>query len=210
MKGHHDLPLSFWVTHWIRFICMIVLVVSGFYIAQPFIMPDPNLTAPVNFLQAELRFWHVLLGMVLLGATLFKTYLFFFSKGAEIERKSFVDVLSAKQWTSRIIFYLTLGGKVKDSGLYNPLQFVAYLGVYIALYGIIITGFVLFMHCYHNGMMSVVYPLFRPIESLMGGIANVRWIHHMLTWVFLIFLPVHIYMASMKYLFKNSYAKAHS
>ncbi|RDU69558.1 Ni/Fe-hydrogenase, b-type cytochrome subunit [Helicobacter cholecystus] len=210
MKDHHDLPLSFWVTHWIRFICMIVLVVSGFYIAQPFIMSDADLSAPVNFLQAKIRFWHVLLGMILLGATLFKTYLFFFSKGSEIERKSFNNVLSAKQWASRIIFYLTLGGKVKDYGLYNPLQFVVYLGVYIALYGIIITGFVLFMNCYHDGMMGVIYPFFKPLETLMGGIANVRWIHHLLTWVFLLFLPVHIYMASMKYLFKTSYEKAHS
>lgn len=206
----HELGLPFWVTHWIRFVCMVVLVVTGFYIANPFIMPDINHTAPVNFLQAQLRFWHVVLGFALFAATITKTYLFFFGKDGAIERKSFKDFVSLSQWFARIRFYLTLNGKVHDNGLYNPLQLMSYIGIYVALYGMIFTGIILFMHVYHNGAMGVIYPLFRPLESMLGGIANVRWIHHLLTWVFLIFLPIHIYMASMRFLFKKSYMKAHS
>lgn len=207
---HYEPSLSFWVTHWARFICMVVLVVTGFYIAQPFIMPDADLSAPVNFLQAKLRFWHIAFGMLLFSATLIKTYLFFFSKGSSIERMSFANVWSLKQWVSRIWFYLSLNGKLKDYGLYNPLQFVTYLGIYIALYGIIFTGLILAVHLYHNGMLGFLYPLLRPFEALLGGISNVRWIHHLLTWVFLIFLPIHIYMASFKHLYKKSYTKAHA
>ncbi|WP_027327579.1 Ni/Fe-hydrogenase, b-type cytochrome subunit [Helicobacter pametensis] len=208
---HHQEPsLSFWVTHWCRFICMLVLIASGFYIASPFITPSPDLGTPTNFLQAQLRFWHIVFGMVLLSMTLIKTYLFFFSKDSKIERMSFTNVLSPKQWISRIYFYLTLNGKLKDHGLYNPLQFVTYFGVYVALYGIILTGFILAIHIYHDGMLGVLYPIFRPLETLFGGIANVRWAHHLLTWVFLLFLPVHIYMASFKHLYKKSYTKAHS
>ncbi len=207
---HHEVGLSFWVTHWVRFICMIVLVVSGFYIAQPYIVPDANPVEPVNFLQAEIRFWHLVFGFILLSMTLIKTYLFFFSKEAEIERRSFADVFNFKQWTSRIYFYLTLNGKVQENGFYNPLQFVVYFGVYVALYGIILTGVILSIHIYHGGMLGLVYPFFRFLENLLGGIANVRWIHHILTWVFLLFLPVHIYMAAMKHLYKKSYTRAHS
>jgi Ni/Fe-hydrogenase 1 B-type cytochrome subunit len=29
----------------------------------------------------------------------------------------------------------------------------------------------------------------------VGGLAMVRWIHHILTWCFILFVVVHIYMA---------------
>jgi Ni,Fe-hydrogenase I cytochrome b subunit len=29
----------------------------------------------------------------------------------------------------------------------------------------------------------------------VGGLQIVRWIHHVLTWVFLIFIPLHVYLA---------------
>jgi len=35
----------------------------------------------------------------------------------------------------------------------------------------------------------------RPIEAAMGGLANVREIHHIAMWAILIFVPVHIYMS---------------
>lgn len=207
---NHNPGLSFWVTHWVRFVCMIILVASGFYIAQPYIMPDANIIEPVNFLQAEIRFWHIVFGLALFCATLIKTYLFFFGKESQIERESFANLYDLKQWISRIRFYLTLNGKIEDRGLYNPLQFVVYLGVYIALYGIIFTGFILAIHIYHNGMFGMLYPILSPMESWFGGIANIRWIHHILTWVFLLFLPVHIYLVVMQFLFAKSYKRAHS
>jgi Ni,Fe-hydrogenase I cytochrome b subunit len=33
------------------------------------------------------------------------------------------------------------------------------------------------------------------VPQLVGGIQNVRLIHHVLTWVFLIFIPIHIYLS---------------
>ena len=31
---------------------------------------------------------------------------------------------------------------------------------------------------------------------LLGGLQTVRFIHHVLTWVFVIFVPLHIYLAA--------------
>ena len=40
-----------------------------------------------------------------------------------------------------------------------------------------------------------VYMIVKPLENLMGGLATVRWIHHILMWCFILFIVVHIYMA---------------
>ena len=39
---------------------------------------------------------------------------------------------------------------------------------------------------------------------LLGGMQIVRFIHHVLTWVFLIFIPVHVYLAIRAELLEHS------
>jgi Ni/Fe-hydrogenase 1 B-type cytochrome subunit len=60
---------------------------------------------------------------------------------------------------------------------------------------IILTGLILMGAGYGAGLTSLVYKLVKPFENWMGGLATVRWIHHILMWGFILFLPVHIYMA---------------
>mgnify|MGYP001572175972 CR=1 FL=1 len=63
--------------HWIRVVTMLVLVVTGFYIADPFLVPYVN-DEPVNFMNALWRFWHSVFGFLLIATTLIKIYLFIF------------------------------------------------------------------------------------------------------------------------------------
>ena len=35
----------------------------------------------------------------------------------------------------------------------------------------------------------------KPVENLPGGLATIRYIHHILTWGFVLFIVVHVYMA---------------
>ena len=48
---------------------------------------------------------------------------------------------------------------------------------------------------YHTGRMVFFYKIVKPFENALGGLAIVRWIHHILTWCFILFIVVHIYMA---------------
>jgi Ni/Fe-hydrogenase 1 B-type cytochrome subunit len=41
----------------------------------------------------------------------------------------------------------------------------------------------------------MVYGIVKPFGTLMGGLATVRMIHHILTWCFILFIIIHIYMA---------------
>ena len=52
------------------------------------------------------------------------------------------------------------------------------------------------MHMYQGGGLGLfLYNYLRPLEAMMGGLAMVREIHHIVMWGILIFLPIHVYMA---------------
>ncbi len=204
IKKHYE--FSFWlrVTHWVRAIAMIVLIISGFYIAYPFIAPAHNGGEPVNFLNALFRSWHIIFGFLLICVTIGKFYLFFFDKQSHIERVSFKDFINPIVWIKQIKYYLLIGKHPHGKGVYNPLQFMAYMGVYISIIIISLTGLILYIHVYHQGLGGFLYEILRPIEVLMGGLAWVRELHHIAMWIFIIFLPVHIYLA----VFNSVYGKS--
>jgi Ni/Fe-hydrogenase 1 B-type cytochrome subunit len=111
------------------------------------------------------------------------------------ERIAIVDFLSPKTWFAQIKYYLFMGEHPHLKGVYNPLQFIAYIGLYAMVFIVCITGLVLYVHVYHEGLGGALYDYMRPLEVMMGGLANVREIHHIAMWGILIFVPVHIYMA---------------
>ena len=204
IKKHYEFSSWLRTTHWIRVLAIIILTFTGFYIAFPFISAALNQGEPNNFLNALMRSWHVIFGFVLICVTIGKFYLFIFDKQSKIERVSFLDFISIKMWIKQIKYYMLVGKHGHLKGVYNPLQFFAYLGVYIAIIMICLTGLILYIHVYHEGLGGALYDILRPIEVLMGGLAMVRELHHIFMWVFIVFLPVHIYLA----IFNSVYGKS--
>ncbi|MFW2380018.1 cytochrome b/b6 domain-containing protein, partial [Aliarcobacter butzleri] len=94
----------------------------------------------------------------------------------------------------QIKYYILIGEHTHLKGVYNPLQFMAYSEIYISLILISLTGWILHNHVYHEGKGGFLYGILRPIEVLMGGLAIVREFHHICMWIFIIFLPIHIYL----------------
>ncbi|MBT0882568.1 Ni/Fe-hydrogenase, b-type cytochrome subunit [Campylobacter sp. 2018MI13] len=191
---HYEFSIGLRATHWLRALAILALCISGFYIASVFIAPDKS-TEPNLFMQAKFRFVHNVAGFVLLACFIFKLYLFIFDKLSKKERVSIKDCFSLRVWIEQIKFYLFLGKHPHLKGVYNPLQFVSYFFFYIVLALLIITGFVLYINVYHEGFAGAITPFVKPFEAMFGGLANVRIIHHILTWVTMIFVGVHIYMA---------------
>ncbi len=181
-------------THWLRAIAIFVLTVTGFYLAYVFIAPEAS-DEPILFLNAKFRMWHQIAGFLLIAVTIYKTYLFLVDKVSFKERVAVMDFLSPKIWFQQIKYYLFMGEHPHLRGVYNPLQFVAYIGLYAMVFVVCITGLVLYVHVYHEGLGGALYDYMRPLEVIMGGLANVREIHHIAMWGILIFVPVHIYMA---------------
>lgn len=193
-KIEYEFSLGARWTHWIRALAIFVLTFTGFYLAYVFIAPEPS-NKPVIFLNAKFRMWHEIFGFVLIAVTIFKTYLFVLDRQGARERVSFLDMLNPIVWFKQIKYYLFLGKHPELRGAYNPIQFVAYIGMYIMVFVVCISGMVLYVHVYHKGLGGFLHNTMRPFEVMMGGLANVREIHHIAMWGILLFVPVHIYMA---------------
>ena len=188
--------------HWIRVLSIVILTITGFYIAEPFITPVPN-PEPSNFMQALFRSWHEIFGFVMISMFIAKTYYFFFVKSNRHEIYSIKDLFSLKKWMNQIGYYLFISKHPVLSGAYNVVQFAAYIGFYIMMVGLMLTGLILYVHVYHFGLGGALYDSMRYFEVMMGGLANVREIHHLLMWGVIFFVIVHVYMA----VFNAVYAK---
>ncbi|MCI5968298.1 Ni/Fe-hydrogenase, b-type cytochrome subunit [Helicobacter sp.] len=182
------------IFHWIRAITIFVLIGTGFYLGYPFLAPNNFSGEPTGFLYALMRSWHLIFGFALIAVTIFRIYLFFTKECAK-ERRSFSDFINPMVWIGVIKAYLLLGGHPHLKGSYNPLQLITYITIMLLILAISLTGLVLYANVYHEGFGGFIAPLMKPIEVLCGGLANVRSIHHILTWAFVIFIPIHIYMA---------------
>ncbi len=74
---------------------------------------------------------------------------------------------------------------------HNPLQQVAYTGIYLMALLAIMTGFCLYSVYDANSL------LFSPFTWLNGliGLQYIRLVHLLMLWVFLAFIPIHVYLA---------------
>ena len=194
VKRHLEFSTFYRWHHWVRFFAVTLLIASGFYLAYPFLSPEPT-GEPTGFLFAINRSLHMVFGFVLISMFIGKTYYFFFVRSDRNEIRSIKDVFSIKKWMKQIGYYLFMSKHPATSGTYNVVQFMAYMALYLILALLIITGLVLYVHSYHEGLAGMLYEPMRYIEMLFGGLVVVREVHHILTWVLMFFIITHIYMA---------------
>jgi len=180
--------------HWIRALSIVILTVTGFYIAVPFVTSVPN-PEPTSFMQALFRSWHEIFGFVLTAVIIFKSYLFLFGRKHSMERRALLDVFNPVVWVKQIGYYLLISKHPKLKGVYNPLQFMAYVGFYLMMFILIITGLILYVNVYHDGLGGLLYGPMKSLEVMMGGLAVVREVHHIVMWGVILFVLGHVYMA---------------
>ena len=100
----YEFSIGLRFTHWVRAISIIVLTVSGLYIAYVFAAPVVT-GEPTNFMNAKWRAVHEVAGFILLGCLIFKSYLFFFDRKSHGERVSIKDSFNIKTWVAQIKYY---------------------------------------------------------------------------------------------------------
>lgn len=181
------------INHWAMAIAIFVLIPTGFYIASPFSVGQGE--TAYKFLMGNMRYIHILFGVFLLFLFLWRIYLAFFSK-FHADWKDFFAWAEIKATIEQIKFYLLIR---KDPPphkyLYGPLQSVAYGGLLVMVFVIVVTGLILMGAGYHAGFTAIAYKTVKPFEKMMGGLAMVRFIHHIFTWFFVLFIVAHVYMA---------------
>jgi len=191
-------PIKEWsvpirINHWGMVISIFTLIVTGFYIAGPFTVYEGETVK--KFFMGDVRFIHILFGVFLSFIFIWRVYLAFFSK-FHADWKDFFAFTDWPNTIKQLKFYALVSKEpAEHKYLYGPMQSLAYGGLMVMILFIVLTGVILMGAGYHAGLTALVYKMVKPFENLLGGLAMVRWIHHILTWCFILFIVVHIYMA---------------
>ena len=129
VTNHPDLVYSSSnrILHWIRALVITGLIITGFYLADPFLSADGSTD---KLLFGKWAMWHFILAFVLISSGLLRIYLFFFGKDSGAELRSLRDVFSIKSWTIQLKSYFFIG-ELRKKGFYGPLQFITYSAIMI-------------------------------------------------------------------------------
>lgn len=188
--------------HWIRNALLIWLVLSGIYLGNPFLARSLTGDTSSTFVLAQVRGWHVAAGWILLAFTIARIYQFLFIDergrlGLGKELKMAPILVNWRAWRDQLAFYLLMRREHPHFTYsnYGPLQYLVYTALYAALLVISVTGILIAAPYLQSGIAVWSAGLLAPIETALGGLANVRTLHHVTMWFFILFTLVHIYMA---------------
>ena len=180
------------VMHWLAALSILVLAATGLFIGKPYFMPsgDPQSA----YLMGWMRFLHFVAAAVLVMTAIVRVYWMFM--GNRFERWPALFPLRRRDLRNLVKvvkFYLMIKPERAPHYLgHNPLQQFAYTGMYVVAALAVITGFALYGQSNPGGLF---YVTFNWVNTLLGGAQIVRFLHHILTWAFLIFIPIHVYLA---------------
>ena len=171
------------VTHWVTVFCVVVLSITGGYIADPFLIPETGATMGI------IRFVHMLTAYVFVCSGIVRTYWLFrgnrfasWRAFIPTNRKHLNELRTQTGW------YLFIRHELPGILGHNALAAATYTIVF-ALFGVqTLTGFAL--EAQHGN--PVVVSLFGWIADLLG-VQMVRLIHHLAMWVILGFMVHHVY-----------------
>jgi Ni/Fe-hydrogenase b-type cytochrome subunit len=177
--------------HWSAAFALVVLVTTGFYIGKPYFMTSGE--ASEHYLMGWMRFWHFAAAGVLVATAIVRVYWLF--AGSKFENWRALFPITGRDCVNTIRMikkYLMIRQEKEPHYLgHNPFQQFFYTGIYAAALLQVLTGFALYGLSDPGGWF---YTTFGWQTLFLGGVPVVRFIHHLTTWVFLIFIPIHVYL----------------
>ncbi|MGE0353384.1 MAG: Ni/Fe-hydrogenase, b-type cytochrome subunit [Gemmatimonadales bacterium] len=178
--------------HWIAAFCIVALAVTGFYIGKPYFIAGGD--TGEHYLMGWMRFVHFSAAAVFVATGIIRGY--WLLAGNRFERLAALFPIRPRDWVNGwkyVKFYLMIHPERAPHYLgHNPLQQFSYTGIYLAALIMVLTGFNMYGQSNPDGFF---YHTFGWVASVLGGLQNVRFTHHVVTWVFLIFIPIHVYLA---------------
>jgi Ni/Fe-hydrogenase b-type cytochrome subunit len=178
--------------HWTAAICLVTLAVTGLYIGKPYFMTGGE--ASSHFLMGWVRFIHFAAAALLVMTAIVRMYWLF--RGNRYERLPALFPVRRRDWGNlvrMVRYYLMLEPEQVARYLgHNPLQQFSYTAIYGLGAIMVVTGFAMYGQSNPSGF---IYGATNWIGALMGGMPVVRFVHHVGTWGFLIFIPIHVYLS---------------
>jgi Ni/Fe-hydrogenase 1 B-type cytochrome subunit len=170
-------PMSFRILHELIMVSILLLIVTGFYIHRPFV-------GGAGFLMLLMQGVHFFFAAVLIIAAVTRVITMFVGK--ERDWRSFIPTGADFKLLPRTInYYAYISKELELKKKYNPLQMITYCIAFIMIVFQIISGLAL---KYPDGAFSWFN------YGLFNNEIEVRMAHFVITWLFIIFLMIHVYL----------------
>ncbi len=186
----YEWDLAFRIEHWVRFIAVVILVATGFYIHWPFTSGGPG-----SYIMEWMRFFHFVSAYVLILGLVIRIYMAF-NERYPSDQMDFGIGEKFFGIGAMLGYYLFIKDSHKDYGRYNPLQELEYILVALMICITGLTGAALYKGHIFGFINAAVF--FGWVNHLLGGESYVRIWHFLSMWVIIILVLVHVYMAVLK------------
>ena len=188
-----EAPVRLW--HWLTVGCMLVLMVTGYFIGRP--LPSVSGEATYLFYMGDIRLVHFAAAMVFTVILLMRIYWAFV--GNRYSRELFIVPIWRRSWWqgaySVVRWYLFLEKKPGDDIGHNPIAQAAMCGYFLLSVFMILTGFAL----YSEHSQYAIFTPFRYVTEFFywtgGNSLDIHSWHRLGMWLIAAFIVGHVYMA---------------
>ena len=184
-EKHHCWSVLLRLFHWMFALSIVFLVVTGFYINNPW--TNTMIEGSASFPMAIMRYIHFIAAYVLSSAVLIRLFLYIFGNAQE----RIWDILpitkrNLNNLKMTLLQYSYISDEHDERLGHNILAGLAYLFTFIAALLMIASGFY---------MLFPEIPLWEQLGlTLFGSQQFARFLHHLTMWWFMIFAVIHIYL----------------
>lgn len=176
------------IVHWVIVLCILVLAFTGVEISHPFIV---GITSK-QYVMGWMRFIQLVAAYVFVVALAVRVY-WAFAGNRYASWKVFFPFSGkrVKGMANNVLFYSLIRRKPDPETGHTPLAGLTYLVIFILFLFQIVTGFAMYSLYAPQGTMHSLFGWWFSVAT----IPVTRLIHHMIMWVILWFVIIHVYIA---------------
>ena len=181
----YEWNLVYRMNHWIRAISIFTLIFTGYYIYWPFLSPEED-----SQLMNLMRFFHFISMYIIILSFIAQLY---FDRDIWEYMPTWNKI---KTIPDMLAYYLFLKDTHEEYGKFNPLQALTYFFWGLLLIIETLTGFAIY-----SGNIFGIWDsrtAFGWVNNILGGMPITRLVHFAIMWIFIITVPVHVYMVILK------------
>lgn len=176
-------------THWIIALAIAVLFVTGILIGNPMLIVAGE--ARDRFVMGTVRIVHFYAAIAFTLAFLARVvWLFVGPRYARWQELIPIRKERRKNLIETIKFYALIRKRIPVYAGHNPLAGLAYAAIFTLYLAQIVTGLALYGD---SAALWSPVRFFGAFLPYLGGAQTVRWIHHGITWLFVLFAMQHVY-----------------
>ncbi len=199
------------IIHWVNVLSMVVAVITGLYIAEPYYQTLIADGAVDKYVMAWNRWGHFIVAIIFDVTSIIVAYLYFFSRFEKSYKKVLPTGANIKEFFEVLLNLVTLNRRKKfDSTHSDSFNTVYFTIFHLLLAWMLLTGLQLYVHGLESGessigtwwpwMLHLVTDWTLSVSNWLIGstatganIMDVRIVHHYTMWFILTWVVFHIY-----------------